>query len=285
MDKRFMRLMGAGMVLGLATTAIVMAPGERHTEAAVAVIDKTNIEHAYNTLLETIKIYEMDFAQLQLLIANAKKIDLSKIAKFELESELQRIKNEGDWRHIAVESTDLGLPPGASSEQLKAWMAEHGKNNKIDGDLTGFMETGVEWSHYLGDVNAVLEGNISVSQSVRNEKRRQDAINKTTKSVTQAAQNTQKRNEDILETIDKEIKALDDPDASAVQIMQHSAHINALQTTAMINGFSAIGKSLQAETAYLGAENARRAEAEAIADGIRANAAKAADSIDIGNKK
>lgn len=283
MKKRFLVLTGVGMVLELAALAFVSIPDEHHGKAAVAVIDKTNIEHAYNTWLEAIKIYETDWKQLQLLIANAQKIDLGKIAEFELNSELQRLKSDGAWRHLSTGSD--GPLQGMSEAELLEFLKTHQKTQKTDGDLTGFIDTGVEWGRYLGDINAVLSGNISLSQAIKNEKRRADALNKTLKAVSEQAQTSQQIAGDILKSTEKELKALDDSNASMAQIQQHTAHIEANQTSAIINGFSAIGKAAQAEAAYYQAENVRRTEAQAIEELIRKQASDAADKITIGSNK
>lgn len=271
-----------GVVFGLSASILAMLPSASHSEAAVAVIDKTNIEHAYNTLLEAIKIYETDWNQLQLLLANAKKIDPQKIAEYELNVALQKQANNDTWCHIGYDIPELELPPtNATPKELLAWYAKHAKVKNIDGELTGAMETGKEWGKYLGDMDAILNGKVSIQNTLMNEKTRHDALNKTFKSVANEAQTTQANNAKILESTQKELAAADDPNVSMTQILQHTAHIDADQTLIMLNGFSMIGKALQAEAAHYEAENARNAEQEQNALRMEQKAATDAEAIKI----
>ena len=143
------------------------------------------------------------------------------------------------------------------------------------------MDTGKEWGRYLGDVNAILNGKTSIQEVVMNEKKRQQALNKTMKSVADEAQKTQQSNQAVLADTQKELASADDPNASMTQIMQHTAHIDADQTLIMLNGFSMIGKALQAEAAHYAAENARNAEQEENTKLMLEKASKDAKAINV----
>ena len=114
-----------------------------------------------------------------------------------------------------------------------------------------------------------------------NEKKRQQALNQTMKSVADEAQKTQQSNQAVLADTQKELASADDPNASMTQIMQHTAHIDADQTLIMLNGFSMIGKALQAEAAHYAAENARNAEQEENTKLMLEKASKDAEAINV----
>lgn len=272
-----------GVVFGLSASMFAMLPSATRTEAAVPVIDKTNIEHAWNTLQEAIKIYTTDYAQLKLLVENAQKIDPRKIAEYELNVAMQKQQNNDSWCHISYELPDGELPPvDATPKELLEWYKKHAKVVKnFDGELTGIMDTGKEWGRYLGDVNAILNGKTSIQEVVMNEKKRQQALNQTMKSVADEAQKTQQSNQAVLADTQKELASADDPNASMTQIMQHTAHIDADQTLIMLNGFSMIGKALQAEAAHYAAENARNAEQEENTKLMLEKASKDAEAINV----
>ena len=277
-----------GVAFGLSASILAMFPSVTHTtEAAVATKDIENIKHAYNTLLETVKIYETNMNQLQLLLANAKKMDTNKVQEYQLNALIQKKINDDTWCHIDYGIPGVEMPPkNASLEELLVWYQKHGEKSTADygipkGILTGSMDTSTQWSTYLGDLEAILNGNASIGDVLQNEAKRQKALNKTFKSVADAAQVTQNSNKQIMESTQKALEAVDDPNASMTQIMQHTAHIEANQTMIMLNGFSMIGKALQSEAAANEAQNVRDAENQTIVKNSAAKAAADADKISI----
>lgn len=277
-----------GVAFGLSASILAMFPSVTHTtEAAVATKDIENIKHAYNTLLETVKIYETNMNQLQLLLANAKKMDTNKVQEYQLNALIQKKINDDTWCHIDYGIPGVEMPPkNASLEELLVWYQKHGQRHTADygipkGILTGSMDTSTQWSTYLGDLEAILNGNASIGDVLQNEAKRQKALNKTFKSVADAAQVTQNSNKQIMESTQKALEAVDDPNASMTQIMQHTAHIEANQTMIMLNGFSMIGKALQSEAAANEAQNVRDAENQTIVKNSAAKAAADADKISI----
>jgi hypothetical protein len=280
------KMAALGVAFGLGASVLAMFPSVMHTEAAVATIDKTNIKHAYDTLLETIKIYETNMNQLQLLMANAEKMDPEKVLEYQLNALVQKKINDDTWCHIDYSLPGVEKPPrNASMKELLAWYMNH-QNRTSDygipeGILTGSMDTSTEWTKYLGDLQAILNGNASIGDVLQNEEKRQKALNMTFKSVADAAQTTQNSNNQIMASTQKALEAVDDPNASMTQIMQHTAHIEANQTMIMLNGFSMIGKALQSEAAANEAQNVRNAETQTIVKNSAAKAAADADKISI----
>ena len=167
-----------GLVVGITAGFAVMLPTSQRTEAAIAVIDARNIEEAVKTAIQTAKILTEEQKQLALQILNMKKLDVSTI------EELIRRNTKKDEEILAG---DMILPPGVINDQIKSAQAQ--------------------WEERIGNIEDVLNGNMTVYDIVIQEQKRQKAIHEASKSVAQVAQQTIQFDRQNLEDARKALQA------------------------------------------------------------------------------
>ena len=155
-----------------------MLPTSQKTEAAIAVIDARNIEEAVKTAIQTAKILTEEQKQLALQILNMKKLDVSTI------EELIRRNTKKDEEILVG---DMILPPGVINDQIKSAQAQ--------------------WEERIGNIEDVLNGNMTVYDMVIQEQKRQKAIHEASKSVAQVAQQTIQFDRQNLEDARKALQA------------------------------------------------------------------------------
>ena len=74
-------VVAVGVAFGIAASFLAMIPSSHRSEAAIAVIDKKNIEEAIKTAIQTAKILTTQEKELALMVLNAKKIGPAEIQK------------------------------------------------------------------------------------------------------------------------------------------------------------------------------------------------------------
>ena len=74
-------VVAVGVAFGIAASFLAMIPSSHRSEAAIAVIDKKNIEEAIKTAIQTAKILTTQEKELALMVLNAKKIGPVEIQK------------------------------------------------------------------------------------------------------------------------------------------------------------------------------------------------------------
>ena len=169
--------LASAVVAGLAASIVTMLPTLQKTEAAIAVIDQRNIEEAIKTAIQTAKILTEEQKQLALQILNMKKLDISM-----LEDLMKRNKEK---EKIPL-SDDMLYP--------ESLIKQNESIQKI-------------WNERIGNIEDVLNGNMTVYDVVVQEQKRQKAIHQSAKETAQVAQQTIKLDEKNLEDAQKALEA------------------------------------------------------------------------------
>ena len=169
--------MASAVVAGVAASFVTMLPTIQKTEAAIAVIDQRNIEEAIKTAIQTAKILTEEQKQLALQILNMKKLDISM-----LEDLMKRNKEK---EKIPL-SDDMLYP--------ESLIKQNESIQKI-------------WNERIGNIEDVLNGNMTVYDVVVQEQKRQKAIHQSAKETAQVAQQTIKLDEKNLEDAQKALEA------------------------------------------------------------------------------
>ena len=167
-----------GLMVGITAGFAVMLPTSQRTEAAIAVIDARNIEEAVKTAIQTAKILTEEQKQLALQILNMKRLDASVI------EELIRQNTKKDEEILAG---DMVLPPGIINDKFKTVQAQ--------------------WEERIGNIEDVINGNMTVYDMVIQEQKRQKAIHEASKSAAQVAQQTIQLDRQNLEDAQKALQA------------------------------------------------------------------------------
>ena len=167
-----------GLMVGITAGFVVMLPTSQRTEAAIAVIDARNIEEAVKTAIQTAKILTEEQKQLALQILNMKRLDASVI------EELIRQNTKKDEEILAG---DMVLPPGIINDKFKTVQAQ--------------------WEERIGNIEDVINGNMTVYDMVIQEQKRQKAIHEVSKSAAQVAQQTIQLDRQNLEDARKALQA------------------------------------------------------------------------------
>ena len=167
---------GIGVAMGLLATFTAMLPSSHKSEAAIAVIDQQNIEEAAKTAIQTAKILTEEQKKYVLMLLQMKKLDAGVLAEM-TQAEIDKAKQR-KW-------TDIAYPQGSieydkSVEQV--------------------------WNERLGDLNGILNGNITVYDEVLKEKGREQMLDETYKNSVEAAKQeilrTYKTPEEIQKILD-----------------------------------------------------------------------------------
>lgn len=143
---------GIGVAMGLLATFTAMLPSSHKSEAAIAVIDQQNIEEAAKTAIQTAKILTEEQKKYALMLLQMKKLDASILQQI-AQDEIQK------------------------AQERKA-MDEATPNGVID------YHKGVDavWMERLGDLNGILNGDITVYDEVKKEKERKRTLDEAYKA-------------------------------------------------------------------------------------------------------
>lgn len=227
---------GIGVLFGISASFLAMLPTSHHSEAAIAVIDQKNIEEAIKTAIQTANILTKEEKELALMIVNSKKIDAEQMLKY-IDTHTKQ------QQEIWLEKAGLG------------GLLQKGKNGK-DSALD------VAWRERIGDLQSVLNGNITVYDSVMNEKKREETLAETYKDAAKSAQNAQKGNEELAQATQEALAASNNAEGT-LQVLQNGNAINANTALALIRLTNVYSNAIAAEAAHYQAENLRRATVEA----------------------
>lgn len=143
---------GIGVAMGIGATILAMIPNAHPTEAAIAVIDQRNIEQAAETAIKTAKILTEEQKKYALMLLQLKKID-GQFLETVAADQLKKIE--------AQKMSDIVYPQGMirydqSVEQV--------------------------WLERMGDLNGILNGNITVYDEVMKEKSREKMLDEVYKN-------------------------------------------------------------------------------------------------------
>ena len=143
---------GIGVAMGICATFAAMIPSAHKSEAAIAVIDQRNIEEAAKTAIQTAKILTEEQKKYALMLLQMKKLDAGILQQIAQE-EIQKAQE----RKVLQEGTPQGV---------------------ID------YHRGVDavWLERLGDLNGILNGDITVYDEVQKEKVRKRTLDEAYKA-------------------------------------------------------------------------------------------------------
>ena len=154
------KILATGLFLGISAGFMAMIPTSHHTSAAIAVIDQRNIEEAIKTAIQTAQILTEEQKQLALQILNMKKLDISMLETLmKRNEEKEKIPLSGD-----VIYPDSLLKKNESLEKI--------------------------WNERIGNIEDVINGNITVYDAVMQEQKRQKAIHQSAKETVEVAKET-----------------------------------------------------------------------------------------------
>lgn len=167
-----------GIVVGVTACFTTMLPTSHKTEAAIAVIDQRNIEEAIKTAIQTAKILTEEQKQLALQILNMKKLDVSM---------LETLMKRNEEKEKIPLSGDMVIPDGIINNKSKS----------VD----------AVWQERIGNIEDVINGNMTVYDIVIQEQKRQKAIHEASKGAAQAAQQTIQFDKQNMEDAKKALEA------------------------------------------------------------------------------
>ena len=167
-----------GIVVGVTACFTAMLPTSHKTEAAIAVIDQRNIEEAIKTAIQTAKILTEEQKQLALQILNMKKLDVSM---------LETLMKRNEEKEKIPLSGDMVIPEGIINN----------KNKSVE----------AVWQERIGNIEDVINGNMTVYDIVIQEQKRQKAIHEASKGAAQAAQQTIQFDKQNMEDAKKALEA------------------------------------------------------------------------------
>ena len=167
----------SAVVVGVAASFTAMLPTSHKIEAAIAVIDEKNIEEAIKTAIQTAKILTEEQKQVAMQILNMKKLDISM---------LETLMKRNEEKEKMPLSGDMMIPTGIIND----------KNKSVE----------AVWQERIGNIEDVINGNMTVYDMARQEQKRQKAIHEASKGTAQAAQQTIQFNRQNMEDAKKALE-------------------------------------------------------------------------------
>lgn len=234
-------VVAVGVAFGIAASFLAMIPSSHRSEAAIAVIDKKNIEEAIKTAIQTAKILTTQEKELALMVLNAKKIGPAEIQK--------------------IVDTQLGHQKKMLEEKL-GQKGVLGRIYRVATNDPNADPLDIAWRDRLGDLQSIINGNSTVYDGVMNERRRQETLTETYKDAAKSAQNTQQTNMDIAKSTQEALENSNKAEGT-MQVMQAGNAINANSVMALLQITKVYSNAVAAEASHYQAENIRRATVEA----------------------
>ncbi len=227
------KILATGLFLGISAGFLAMIPTSHHTSAAIAVIDQRNIEEAIKTAIQTAKILTEEQKQLALQILNMKKLDISMLETLmKRNEEKEKIPLSGD-----VIYPDSLLKKNESLEKI--------------------------WNERIGNIEDVINGNITIYDAVMQEQKRQKAIHQSAKETAEVAKETLKLDEQNLEDAKKALEASNKAEGQQ-QAMQAGNYILYDILTSVASGNRSKAHAEAAMAAYFDAKIQEEAVSERI---------------------
>lgn len=227
------KVLATGLLLGISAGFMAMIPTSHHTSAAIAVIDQRNIEEAIKTAIQTAKILTEEQKQLALQILNMKKLDISMLETLmKRNEEKEKIPLSGDLIY-----PDSLLKKNESLEKI--------------------------WNERIGNIEDVINGNITVYDAVMQEQKRQKAIHQSAKETAEVAKETLKLDEQNLEDAKKALEASNKAEGQQ-QAMQAGNYILYDILTSVASGNRSKAHAEAAMATYFDAKIQEQAVSERI---------------------
>ena len=185
----------SAVVVGVAASFTAMLPTSHKIEAAIAVIDEKNIEEAIKTAIQTAKILTEEQKQVAMQILNMKKLDISM---------LETLMKRNEEKEKMPLSGDMMIPTGIIND----------KNKSVE----------AVWQERIGNIEDVINGNMTVYDMAKQEQKRQKAIHEASKGTAQAAQQTIQFDRQNMEDAKKALEASNNAEGQQ-QVLQAGNYI------------------------------------------------------------
>lgn len=207
--------MASGVMLGLGAATMVFIPSNSRTEAAIAVIDEKNIEEAVKTAISTAKILTEEQQQLAMMILNTKKLDAGVLDK------ITEMSKKGQQQILDERNGRDGIAK-ASTTAAEAWNAR------------------------MGNVEALLNGQITAYDAVVAERNRQKALHDTYQDAARAAKLAEEQNIKVGKDTEELLKSMKNAEG-AVQAIQNNTAMNAQQVYSLATMTNMLNHLVQME--------------------------------------
>lgn len=217
-------------LVGMGVTCAVAMPFLR-SEAAIAVVDQKNIEQAIETAIKTANILTEEQKQYLLKVLDMKKLDFEELYKFSEQN---------------------------AKQQQEFWDEKY--QIKGVGTSTSTVET--VWNDRMGNIDAILNGQITVYDAYTMEQQRQKLLHDTYLDAARAAKDSQNATQEILMDTQSTMEALSNAEGT-VQALQANGNLSAQQIYLLAKSLGLTRHLVITETTDLQKKAIEEAEREA----------------------
>ena len=223
-----------GVVVGITAGTVGTLTVSHRSEAAIAVIDQKNIEEAIKTAIQTANILTEEQKQLALQILNMKKLDVNKLAD---------LLGRNTQREQAILAGDAVLPPGILGDKDKSVEAV--------------------WDERMGNIEDVINGNITVVDMTLQEQNRQKALHETAKGTAEVAKQTMTIDKQSMTDAQKALEASNEAEGQQ-QPIQAGNYLLYDILGSVVNGNRSKAHMAASMAAYFDAQVQEKAESDRI---------------------
>ena len=220
--------------IGLFSALSLMIPYSHNSEAAIAVFDERNIEEAVKTAIQTANILTEEQKQYLLQLTNMKKLD---------ESVLEDLIKRNTEKQKSILAGDAVLPEGILNNGDKSVQAV--------------------WDERMGNIENVLNGNMTVTDMVMQEQKRQTAMHEAAKGTAEVAGQAVEFDKQNVEDATAALEASDDAEGQQ-QALQAGNHLTFALVNAVQNGNRIKAHEAATAAAYYDMKTQEKAESDRI---------------------
>lgn len=223
---------GTGITIGILAAFVVMVSQSSRSEAAIAVIDKQNIAEAVKTAINTAAILTNSEKELALQLLNMTKIDVDKLVDI-----IYRKEQKKD--QVFNEKQDMMGVLASNSSVVKVW------------------------DEQLGNLDDVINGNVTIYDFVKRERQRQKVLDETSKTAAKAAANALVHGQETLTDVNEALN-LSNSAEGQLQAAQAGNIIMANTAYAVDDGNRLLSNMTAMMAVQYQQENLRRAESQRV---------------------
>jgi type IV secretion system protein TrbJ len=218
---------GTGVLMGVTVSFLAMLPNTRHASATVLVYDAQNVAEAIKTAINTASMLTNEQKQLALQILNMKKLDGETLAAW--------YKNQQTQQNEVL-----------NEEQMKI------------GALNSNSSVNTFWNEEMGNVDDVLNGNMTLVDFYSSSQKGLKALDKTNYDALHNAKAVQIQNDALSSTVTTALDASNAADGN-LQAVQAATTIEAAHAQATMQGNAILANLAAMEAANYQRENVERA--------------------------
>ena len=220
-----------GVVVGITAGTVGMLTVSHRSEAAIAVIDQKNIEEAIKTAIQTANILTEEQKQLALQM---KKLDVNKLAD---------LLGRNTQREQAILAGDAVIPEGILGNKDKSVEAV--------------------WDERMGNIEDVINGNITVVDMTLQEQNRQKALHETAKGTAEVAKQIMTIDKQSMTDAQKALEASNEAEGQQ-QSIQAGNYLLYDILGSVVNGNRSKAHMAASMAAYFDAQVQEKAESDRI---------------------